>query len=95
MEKNDSRPIVFFILADTDESTGSKIPNQHYEYGRTYNIRLELSDIQMSIYINDIKMQEQLSMPDGDKVFYIDYNMPILSGLDLQIRNLSFDGEIR
>ena len=95
VEKNDSRPIVFFILADTGESTGSKIPNQHYEYGRTYNIRLELSDIKLSVYINGVRMQEQLSLPDGDKLFYIDYNMPILSGLDLQINNLSFDGEIR
>jgi len=95
VEKNDSRPIVFFMLADTGESTGSRIPNQHYEYGRTYNIRLELSDIQLSVYINGIKMQEQLSLPDGEKLFYIDYNMPLLSGLDLQIKNLSFDGEIR
>jgi hypothetical protein len=95
VEKNDSRPIVFFMLADTGETTGSKIPNQHYEYGRTYNIRLELSDIRLSVYINGIKMQEQLSLPDGEKLFYIDYNMPLLSGLDLQIKNLSFDGEIR
>ncbi len=95
VEKNDSRPIVFFMLADTGETTGSKIPNQHYEYGRTYNIRLELSDIRLSVYINGTKMQEQLSLPDGEKLFYIDYNMPLLSGLDLQIKNLSFDGEIR
>jgi hypothetical protein len=95
VEKNDSRPIVFFMLADTGEFTGTKIPNQHYEYGRTYNIRLELSDIKLRVYINGKLMQEQLSLPDGDKVFYIDYNMPLLSGLDLQIKNLSFDGEIR
>ena len=95
VEKNDSRPIVFFMLADTGEFTGTKIPNQHYEYGRTYNIRLELSDIKLKVYINGKLMQEQLSLPDRDRVFYIDYNMPLLSGLDLQIKNLSFDGETR
>lgn len=95
VEKNDRRPIVFFMMADSGESTGIKVPGQHYEYGRTYNIRLELSGGLMSVYINGTKMQEQLSLPDGSKIFYIGYNVPIRSGIDLEIKNISVDGELR
>jgi hypothetical protein len=47
-------PLIFFSLADLGETNGSKISSQHYEYGRTYAIKLKLDGA--DIEISDIGM---------------------------------------
>jgi hypothetical protein len=92
VENTGDRPLIFFVLADAGESIGSKVSNQHYEYGRKYKIRLELSGVAMSVYINGLKMDEDLAIPDGPKVFYIGYNLPLVAGMDIEITNITVDG---
>ena len=95
VEKNEKKPVIFFVMADAGEFTGSKVKNQHYEYGKRYHIRLELSSTAMSVYINGAKMDEELGIPDGPKVFYIGYKLPIVSGADLEIANIRIDGTLK
>ena len=95
VEKNEKKPVIFFIMADADEFTGTKVKNQHYEYGKRYHIRLELSGTAMRVYINGAKMDEELGIPDGPKVFYIGYKLPIVSGADLEITNIKIDGALK
>jgi hypothetical protein len=92
VESPGDKPIIFFMLADVGESTGTKVREQHYEHGRKYTIRLELSDIAMRVYINGVKMQENLLIPNGPKVFYIGYNLPVVGGVDVEITNIKIDG---
>ncbi len=80
------------MLADAGEFSGSKIKSQHYEYSRKYNIRLELSGVVMIVYINNVRMDEDLTLPDGPKVFYIGYSLPIVGGVDAEITNIKIDG---
>ncbi|MCK7520406.1 MAG: hypothetical protein MZV64_23335 [Ignavibacteriales bacterium] len=67
VETNDNRPIIYFVLADVNENTGTKVGTQHYEYGRTYTIRLELVGNSMRVYINNVRMNEELLIPTGSK----------------------------
>ena len=95
VEKTEKKPVIFFVMADASEFTGSKVKNQHYEYGKSYHIRFELSSTAMSVYINGAKMDEELGIPDGPKVFYIGYKLPIVGGTDLEITNLKIDGQFK
>jgi hypothetical protein len=85
-------PLIYFVLADTGENNGAKFPSQHYEYGRTYTIRLELTGSIMSIYVNNTKLNESLAIPAGSKVFYIGYNLPAFSGIDAEVTSINIDG---
>lgn len=87
------RPIIHFMLADVNEYTGTKVGTQHYEYGRTYTIRLELMGNSMKVFINNVKMDEELLIPTGQKVFYIGYNVPIIAGVDVEVSGLTIDGQ--
>ena len=53
--------VIHFMMADAGENDGAKLGYQHYEYGRTYNIRLELSANQMAVFINGYRINEALS----------------------------------
>lgn len=92
VEKPGNDPAVLFMMADVGENNGVKITTQHYEYSRTYRIRLELVGGLMRVYINDLKMDESLSIPDGAKVFYIGYTLPALAGMDVEVSNIRIDG---
>jgi hypothetical protein len=88
-------PIVHFVLAHVNESNGAQVGTQHYEYGRTYRIRLELVGNIMKVYINDLKMDKTPFIPTGPKVFYIGYNIPIIGGVDVNVSDVTVDGEPR
>jgi hypothetical protein len=92
IKDNGSSPLVYFMLADTIESNGTELGTQHYLYGRTYNIRLELKGLFMEISINGVKLRETASIPSGPKVFYIGYNLPLLAGADVELRDIIIDG---
>lgn len=92
VETSDTRPIIYFVLADVNENTGTKVGTQHYEYGRTYTIRLELVGNSMKVYINGRKMTEELLIPTGQKAFFIGYTLPIAAGVDAEVKELTIDG---
>lgn len=95
VEDTINSPLIYFVLADAGENAGVKINSQHYEYGRTYNIRFELAGSVMRLFINNIRQNENLSIPDGEKVFYIGYNLPTLAGIDAEVTNIKVDGVAR
>ena len=85
-------PLILYMLADPTESNGIELGTQHYLYGRTYNIRLELKGIFMKLYINDVDTKQTISIPSGPNVFYIGYSLPLLAGADVEISDLVIDG---
>jgi len=95
VEKPGKDPAILFMMADVGENNGVKIATQHYEYSRTYHIRLELVGGLMRVYINDLRMDESLSIPDGAKVFYIGYTLPALAGIDVEVSNIQMDGVLK
>lgn len=95
MEDDAGKRLIYFVLADVDENNGAKLKNQHYEYRQTYTIRFELTGSIMSIFINNIKLNENLSIPGGSKVFYLGYNVAPYSGLEVEITNFKIDGSGR
>jgi len=92
VKDNSSSPEILFVLADTTESNGNPLTTQHYLYGRTYDVRLELQGLSMKIYINNVDTKETVSIPSGPKVFYIGYNLPLLAGADVEIKDIVMDG---
>jgi len=95
IEDNNNSPLIYFVLADTGENNGAKYPTQHYEYGRTYTIRFELTGSIMSIFVNNTKLNENLSIPAGPKVFYIGYSLPAYAGIDTEVTNIKIDGVLK
>ncbi|MBI5823756.1 MAG: hypothetical protein HZB18_06990 [Chloroflexi bacterium] len=91
VQSSGKNPFVLFVLADAGERSGTQLGTQHYEYNRTYAIRFELTGSLMDIYINDLKVSESLSIPDGAKVFYIGYDLPVLAGVDVEITDIRMD----
>ena len=92
VESTEKNPLIYFVLADIGETNGAKITSQHYEYGRIYEIRLELNGLLMNVFINDIKMNDILSLPVGEKVFFIGYNLPSQAGAEIEISDIRVDG---
>jgi hypothetical protein len=92
VEKTDKKPVIFYMVADPDESVGVKVGDRHYEYGNTYTIRFELTGSVMNISINGTELDETLSIPAGPKVFYIGYNLPLLAGVNVEVTDISIDG---
>jgi hypothetical protein len=87
-------PLIYFTLADTGEPNGQKLTTQHYLYGRSYDIRLELSGLSMNIYINDSKKPvSQINIPGDAKVFYIGYNIPLRASVSAMVKGLNIDGQ--
>ena len=95
VEENKDKPIIHFALADVNEYTGTKLGTQHYEYKNTYTIRLELVGNIMKVYINGLKIPEEPLIPIGQKVFYIGYNIPIIAGVDVDVKDITVDGAAR
>lgn len=95
VEDNKNSPLIYFVLADTGENNGAKYPTQHYEYGRTYTIRFEITGSIMSIFINNSKLNENLSVPPGPKAFYIGYSLPAYAGNDTEVTNIKIDGVLK
>lgn len=95
VEDNNNNPLIYFVLADTGENNGAKYPTQHYEYGRTYTIRFEMTGSIMSIFVNNTKLNDNLSIPAGPKVFYIGYSLPAYAGIDTEITNIKIDGVLK
>ena len=85
-------PVIHYFLADAGENTGTRLGTQHYEYGHNYDIRFELSGNSMKVFIDGYKMQEELFIPTGQKIFYIGYDIPAISGVDMSISNVKVDG---
>ena len=85
-------PIIFFMLADTNEANGNPLTTRHYEYRNTYDVRLELKGISMKVFINKTDTKETVSIPSGPKVFYVGYNLPLLAGLDVEVKDIVIDG---
>jgi len=88
-------PLVYFVLADAGENSGAKFPSQHYEYGRTYTVRFELIGSITNIFINNIKLNETLSIPPGSKAFYIGYNLPPFAGIEADVTNIKIDNSLK
>jgi hypothetical protein len=95
VEDKKDAPLVYFVLADAGENNGAKYQSQHYEYGNTYYIRLELTGSIMNIYINNVRINESLAIPSGAKVFYIGYSLPAFAGVDVQVTNIKVDGVLK
>ncbi|MEP7137958.1 MAG: hypothetical protein ABI904_23770 [Chloroflexota bacterium] len=95
VEDTKNSPLIYFVMADAGENNGSKFPSQHYEYGRAYTIRFELTGSIMSVFVNNTKLNENLSIPSGSKVFYIGYNLPTFAGVDVEITNIKIDGALK
>jgi hypothetical protein len=89
-----TEPPVIFVLADAGENNGAPVKGQHYGYGNTYAIRLELTGV-MEVYINNKKMNESLGIPTGPKVFYIGYNLPSHASIDVNVSEIKIDGVLR
>jgi hypothetical protein len=85
------KPIIYFVLANIDEANGSKVTTQHYEYAQKYAVQLELTGAIIHVYINGNQMNKDLSMPSGQKVFLIGYNLPPLANADIQITDIQVD----
>ncbi len=92
VETIDKTPMIYFVMADVGENNGVKLGTQHYEYGNTYTIRFELSGNTMRVYINNVKQDEELFIPTGQKVFYIGYSLPMIAGADVEISDITVDG---
>lgn len=95
VETTDRKPPIIFVLADTGENNGAAILGQHYGYGNTYSIRLELTGNVMGVYINNVKMNEVLAIPVGPKVFYIGYNLPSHASMDIIVSDVKIDGVLK
>jgi hypothetical protein len=85
-------PLVLFYLADPSQPDGLELGTQHYLWGRSYKIRLVLRGVDMEVYIDNVKLNRNLSIPSGSKVFSIGYNVPILAKADVNISNIVIDG---
>jgi hypothetical protein len=92
IKKSGNSPIVFFTLADPNQNVGTELGTQHYRWGRIYKFRFVLKGIDMEVYIDNVKLDQTISIPSGAKVFYIGYNMPILAKADVNISNIVIDG---
>jgi hypothetical protein len=87
-------PLIYFTLADAGEANGHKLTTQHYLYGRSYDIRLELSGLSMNIYINDSKKPvSTVNVPSDAKVFYIGYSIPLRASTNAVIKGVNIDGQ--
>lgn len=95
VDRTDDQPPIVFVLADTGENNGAAVQGQHYGYGNTYMIRLQLTGNIMNVYINNIKMHERLSVPVGPKVLYIGYNLPAQASMDVEVSDLKIDGILK
>ncbi len=95
VETTNHKPPIVFVLADAGENNGAAIKGQHYGYGNTYSIRLELTGSVMAVYINNIKMNEMIAVPVGPKVFYIGYNLPSHASIDVNVSDLKIDGVLK
>ena len=94
VEKTGNGQTVFYFLANVEQSFGSKWPSQHPSYGRTYSVHLVLKNLTMEIYIDGVKLKEEVTIPTGAKVFNIGYYMPVQAGADVEITDLTIDGKI-
>ena len=83
---------LYFLLADADETSGSKVDTQNYRYKRTAEIRMELNGPVMNVYINNVKQLEAIRIPSVPIVFYIGYDLPLLAGADIEITDIAVDG---
>ena len=83
---------LYFLLADADETSGSKVDTQNYQYKRTADIRMELNGPVMNVYINNVKLLEAIRIPSEPLVFYIGYDLPLLAGADIEITDVVVDG---
>jgi hypothetical protein len=92
LEDAGTKEIIHYMMADSGEYDGVKLGTQHYEYGNTYDIRLELSGNEMIVFIDDYQMKEHLKLPTGAKVLYIGYSLPVHSQLNVNIGNIRVDG---
>jgi hypothetical protein len=92
IKKAGNSPIVFFMLADPNQTAGTELGTQHYLWGRIYNFRFVLKGVDMEVYIDNVKINQTIPLPSGAKVFYIGYNMPILAKADVDISNIIIDG---
>lgn len=95
VETSGTKPIIYFVLADVNENMGTKVGTQHYEYGRTYTIRLEVVGNSLKVYINGRKLAEELLIPTGQKAFFIGYTLPIAAGVDAEVKEITIDGVAR
>lgn len=92
VEKTGKDPIVFYVMADSGETSGVKVRGKHNEYRHVYDVRLELNGSTLSVSIDDVPFGETLILPSGPKVFYIGYNLPVLAGINAQVSELTIDG---
>jgi hypothetical protein len=92
VEGKKEKPRVYYYMADVNEYNGVKLDTQHYEYGDVSTIRFELVGNTMKVFVNDIKMDEELLIPTAQKVFYLGYNIPTLAGADVEISGITIDG---
>ena len=84
--------LVYFVLADPGEFNGAKVANLRYQYGWNYAIRLELNGSLMTSYINNVKVPDNISLPAGDAVLLISYNLPSQAGTEVEITEIRIDG---
>jgi len=95
VEQTKDQPTIIFVLADTGENNGAPVEGRHYGYGNTYSIRLELTGNVMSVYINNVRLDEAPIVPVGPKVFYIGYNLPSFASIDVNVTDVKIDGVLK
>ena len=84
---------VLFVPADVGEANGLPITSMHYLYGLSYNVRLKLDGLVMSIYIGEGQRPvETVSIPGLSKVFYIGYSAAPGGTVRATIKDLTIDG---
>ncbi len=92
VEKNEPKPVIFFVEASVGDSVGVHEESRHYVYKQTYSVKMTLDGNKMNVIVNGIPIDNSLVLPTGSKVFYIGYNLPILANIDAQVTDLTIDG---
>jgi len=92
VEKNESKPVIFFVEANVGDAIGIHEASRHYVYKQTYTVKMTLDGNKMNVTVNGIPIDNSLVVPTGQKVFYIGYNLPILANIDALVTDLTIDG---
>jgi hypothetical protein len=83
---------ISYLTAGTNQVSGSKLGGQHPLFNKSYPIKLELNGLSMKVYINNAR-PEEVTIPDGPKVFYLGYSAATAGEVDAEIIGLTIDGQ--
>ena len=89
IEDTKSPSQIYFMLADSTETTG--IRSKRASYKRSYDVRMELKGLTMQVYVDGVKLMEDITIPSGPKVFTIGYSVPLSAYADIEIKDIVID----